>query len=238
MRTFLLSFFCVLFFGSAGAKEEIPYKAVIFDFGGVIATYDRTLEIDFVKDSLNIPRKEAIAMLKKVQEMELEEEKDFYEFLVQFVQKQGLNQYESRFWIRQWNQIQSIALKEIPGMLDLVKALKKRGLVTALFSNATSYQAKVVAKAGYYDHFEPLFLSHELKAEKPALKAYKLVLKELSFSAEKCLFIDDKPENVEAAIQSGMDGILFESPSQVIEELHKRGVDIQVRSIPKEAHAA
>lgn len=118
-------------------------------------------------------------------------------------------------------------------MLDLVTALNKKGFVTALFSNVTGHQAKVIAKTGYYDYFEPLFLSHELKVEKPELKAYKLVLKKLSLPAQECLFIDDKSENVEAAIQIGMDGIRFESPSQLVEELQKRGIKVHVRSIPK-----
>lgn len=237
MRSLLCSVFFFLLAGSAWAKDDLPYKAVIFDFGGVIATYDRALEIDFVKDSLNISRKEAIKLLLAVQDKELEEE-DAYEYLLHFVHSHGFSTDQSRFWIRQWNQMMSICLKEIPGMLDLVKALQKKGLVTALFSNATSYQAKAVAKAGYYDHFDPVFLSHELKLTKPSLKAYKLVLQKLSLPAQKCLFIDDKPENVEAAIEAGMDSILFENPSQLVNELHKRGLNVQVRSIPKVAHAA
>lgn len=226
----------VLLVGNGWAKEVQPYKAIIFDFGDVIATYDRALEIDFVKDSLNISRKEAIAMLKKVQEMELEDdEQDVYEYLLHFVRSHGLSTDQSRFWIRQWNQIMSIALKEIPGMLDLVKALNNKGFMTPLFSNVTSYHARAVAKAGYYDHFEPLFLSYELKAEKPDLKAYSLVLKQLSIPAKECLFIDERPENVEAAIQVGMDGILFESPAQLVEELHKKGIQVHIRKV---AHAS
>ncbi|MCE5317435.1 MAG: HAD family phosphatase [Parachlamydia sp.] len=232
MKSILYCLLLILPFSSGWAKEDLPYKAVIFDFGGVIATYDRALEIDFVMNSLNIKRKDAIGLLKKVQEMELQEE-NAYEYLLQFVHSHGLNSYQSRFWLRQWNHIVSIALKEIPGMLDLVTALNKKGLITAMFSNVTSHQAKVIAKTGYYDYFDPLFLSHELKVEKPDLKAYKLVLKQLALPAQECLFIDDRPENIEAAIQMGMDGILFESPTQLVGELYKRGIKVHVRSIPK-----
>ena len=67
----------------------------------------------------------------------------------------------------------------------------------------------MIGKAGYLDYFEPVLLSHPLKEEKPNHKAYKLVLKQLALPAQECLFIDDRPENIQAALESGMDAILF-----------------------------
>jgi putative hydrolase of the HAD superfamily len=39
--------------------------------------------------------------------------------------------------------------------------------------------------------------------------------------AEECVFIDDRPENIEAAKALGMEGIVFENYEQASEELEK-----------------
>lgn len=210
-------------------------QAVIFDFGGVIATVDRDLVTDFVAGSFGVSRDRALELIAKWQERQQKGE-DEYKFLQRDAHSHGLSSRESRFWLREWDRVNAIAFKEIPGMLDLVRGLQKRGFVTALFSNMTSSQERRVAKAGYLDYFDPLFLSHLLKVEKPDLKAYQRVIKKLALPPGSCLFVDDKLENVQAAKECGMDAILFTDPAQLVEDFQQRGIEVRVRSIRKAQH--
>ena len=60
-------------------------------------------------------------------------------------------------------------------------------------------------------HFRDALLSYELGVAKPDPEFFRLGLAELSTSAEECVFIDDKSENVEAAESLGIAGVRFVS---------------------------
>ena len=44
----------------------------------------------------------------------------------------------------------------------------------------------------------------------------------------KCFYVDDKQENVDAAIEAGMDAVLFQSGSHLIQAIQRRGVEINL----------
>ncbi|MEJ7677523.1 MAG: hypothetical protein WKG06_06550 [Segetibacter sp.] len=45
--------------------------------------------------------------------------------------------------------------------------------------------------------------------------------------AEEALFIDDNIRNVDAAKHVGLNAILFKSPSQLLEDLSAKGIDLK-----------
>ena len=69
-------------------------------------------------------------------------------------------------------------------------------------------------------------VSAHIKMMKPDLEIYQYFLDKFSLSAKNCLFIDDRPENIAGCKAAGMDGIVFNSPDQLIEELKNRGIDV------------
>ena len=69
----------------------------------------------------------------------------------------------------------------------------------------------------------PVLLSYEIGVKKPNPEAFKILLQKLQLSASFVIFIDDRIENVEAAKNQGIDAILFVNPSQLKDELEKRG---------------
>lgn len=58
-------------------------------------------------------------------------------------------------------------------------------------------------------HFQKIFLSYQLRCQKPDAKIYQLVLEDTGVRPEQVLFVDDRPENVEAANAVGMRGVQF-----------------------------
>lgn len=64
-------------------------------------------------------------------------------------------------------------------------------------------------------------LSFQERLIKPAPEIYQLLLKRYGLKAEECVFIDDTAKNVEAAVKQGMKGIVFQTLTQVKEELEE-----------------
>lgn len=73
----------------------------------------------------------------------------------------------------------------------------------------------------FKDYFDIFVNSAEENLEKPGLAVYELVCKKLGVQPEECIFIDDLPENVDAARKLGMIGIVwtdFQSLKQGLED--------------------
>ena len=73
----------------------------------------------------------------------------------------------------------------------------------------------------YFDYFICSGYVHEMK---PHADIYQAAIDISGFPPETALFIDDKPENCEAAVALDMKAIRFESPAQLTQELAQLGI--------------
>ena len=101
----------------------------------------------------------------------------------------------------------------------LVHDLGKLGIKTAVLSNTIEPHAKALREAGLYDGFDMVLLSHEIGLRKPSSDIYEYALDVLKADPEKTIFIDDDPENAQAASQVGIRGITFVNPEQLENDL-------------------
>ena len=67
--------------------------------------------------------------------------------------------------------------------------------------------------------FDQFFLSYEMGLLKPDPAYFHHVLYRLWASPANCIFIDDRPENVRAARNVGIDGLVFESIEKLKSDL-------------------
>ncbi len=67
--------------------------------------------------------------------------------------------------------------------------------------------------------FEGILVSGEEKTRKPFPEIYKLTLERFNITAENALFIDDNLRNIKAAEAFGINGIHFESPEALLNQL-------------------
>lgn len=218
--TLLLSF--AAFLTPLAAAENTKIKAIIFDFGGVIAKTDRDEVAKFIAKKLNISREDAViilAGLKKNNLQGLTEE----EYWTSYAKAKGIKLPAD--WLEQMNKELLAALKEIPGMVNLVKCLKNQGIQTALLSNVSQSHAEIKKKLGLYELFNPAILSYEVGIRKPDPKAYHLILQKLKMKPEEVIFIDNKAINIATAKSLGMDAIEFQNTKQLIEALKERGIN-------------
>ncbi|MEH6714791.1 HAD family hydrolase [Parasphingorhabdus flavimaris] len=113
----------------------------------------------------------------------------------------------------------------VEGMLDLVRALANRGVPLFAISNfgAESW-AQFRPSAPIFDLFSDIVISGEEKLIKPDAAIYELALQRFSRRADQCLFIDDRPENIEAGEAVGIAGHHFTSATSLENELKALGL--------------
>jgi putative hydrolase of the HAD superfamily len=90
----------------------------------------------------------------------------------------------------------------------------RRGLRLAILSNAPVEVAERIDAAPWLAPFTRRFFSCRLRAGKPDPAAYRAVLTELDARPEEVVFFDDRPANVAAACDLGIDAHLFRHPGQ------------------------
>jgi HAD superfamily hydrolase (TIGR01509 family) len=110
-------------------------------------------------------------------------------------------------------------------MLELIGRLRKCYQVVC-FTNTEPEVAELNRRNGLFDYFERAFISSEMGLRKPDPKSYKKVLDELYIKPQQAVFIDNDPNNVEAAKRIGINGIVYRDVSHLKRELASLGVDI------------
>jgi putative hydrolase of the HAD superfamily len=76
------------------------------------------------------------------------------------------------------------------------------------------------------DLFDAFFGSCYLGLRKPDRKIYQVALDVLQRDPEDCVFVDDRQENVAAAVSLGIHGIRYEGSGQLTEALEQVGVSL------------
>jgi putative hydrolase of the HAD superfamily len=131
---------------------------------------------------------------------------------------QELSDWDARMWLTQ-----------NPAMLDWQLALKQRGFLTAIVSNmGDTVHAAMERELAWLARFDVLVFSYQLRIAKPDPAIYRYVLEKLGTQPEETLFIDDRPDNVSAAIALGMRGIVFSTVEKLRENLIALGLDKQL----------
>jgi glucose-1-phosphatase len=110
----------------------------------------------------------------------------------------------------------------MPGMEELIRELEGK-VKLGLFSNTDPLHYQHICDiTPIMEIFDRPTLSYEIGMQKPAGESYQIAARNVDTAAEKCLYIDDLLENVEAAQQAGMQGIQFTSIAQLRNELAVR----------------
>ncbi len=76
----------------------------------------------------------------------------------------------------------------------------------------------------FADFFDDVVVSGAEKMVKPDPEIYQLAIERFNLAPARSLFIDDKQDNIDAAINAGMQGHLFESSQALAEHFEKIGL--------------
>ena len=99
---------------------------------------------------------------------------------------------------------------DIPGMLEIIQDLKTKGIGVYGLTNwpaATFTEARRRFKT--LASIDKYVVSSAVKLAKPEPEIFQLLLSKYDLKVDECVFIDDRKDNVNAAISLGMSGIVY-----------------------------
>ena len=97
----------------------------------------------------------------------------------------------------------------VPGMADLVGELKAKGYGIYLLSNAATDVPDYWERVPGHEYFDDLCVSAFEGYIKPQPELYRRAIEKFGVDPAQCVFIDDVTANIEAALNAGMQGIVF-----------------------------
>jgi putative hydrolase of the HAD superfamily len=114
----------------------------------------------------------------------------------------------------------------IPSGLRLARELRDSGgyVMAALNNESRELNEYRISTFGLTDVFHAFFSSCYTGRRKPDPEAYQYALQITHRDPAESVFLDDRPENVEAAARLGLRTILVRDPDRLAEELRHAGV--------------
>jgi HAD superfamily hydrolase (TIGR01509 family) len=113
----------------------------------------------------------------------------------------------------------------IPPMIELHTELRKKKLPAYVFSNTNDLAiGHIRANFPFFSDFDGYILSYEHGVMKPETRLYEIVERATGRRGADILYIDDRPENVEAGAARGWQTVLHESAPATREAMQKLGL--------------
>jgi putative hydrolase of the HAD superfamily len=203
---------------------NLALRAVIFDYGMVLS---------------GPPDPEAHAELVRITGLPAEQLDPLYwadriafdagtvsgqEFWRRIAQEARLNLSETAIGeLAQWDARMWMTVNQ--AMLAWQQKLKESGLRTAIISNLGDTVHDAMAREfKWLSQFDVLVWSYQLRLVKPDPAIYRYALDKLGTLPEEALFIDDRQENVDTAIETGMKGLVFSTVERLRADLVATGL--------------
>ena len=183
-------------------------KAVIFDCFGVLITIGRDLLHQTYPQF-----SDQLTELERQSDSGLVSRSEFYNSVVTITgisMDDAMNKYYS---VENYNQ----------SSIDLIKQVKATGRYKiGLLSNiGHGWLDDFLPIMNSMNLFDAVILSSDIGITKPDPKIFELMAEKLGVNTDECIMIDDTPVNIASAINTGMQGIIFDSIDQAKTDLGK-----------------
>lgn len=194
-------------------------KNIIFDVGNVLVEYNP----DGLMRRLGFDEETLQAVNQAVFQNELWNESDRgvlspEELLEAFIANNPVYEKE----IRQVIDAVGDTISLMPYTVEWVKGLKERGYHLYILSNYAEYTyEKTSHKMEFLPYMDGVVFSYRCKLIKPEKEIYEYICETYGLKPEESVFLDDREDNVQAARNMGMNGIVFENYAQGSETLEQ-----------------
>lgn len=119
-------------------------------------------------------------------------------------------------------------LEPLPGLVDFLDGARRRGLKTALVTNAPGENVAAILPAlKLQDFFDATVLSEDVEAVKPDPAPYRAALKKLGVAPEEALAFEDSVSGIASSVGAGIPTVGIAS-TQDPERLRGAGVFVVV----------
>jgi glucose-1-phosphatase len=125
----------------------------------------------------------------------------------------------------EFKDIWNIIFQEDPEVNNAILYLKNKGYPVFLLSNTNELHFSYIMERYPIVHsLDEWILSYEVGAKKPKQKIYDSIFEKTDTTRGEVLYIDDVPEYVEAAINYGLQGLVFKNAKDVWELLKENSI--------------
>ncbi len=197
--------------------KPVPFKAVLWDLGGVILRTEDWEPRHCLDRMLALPNGK---IYKLVFESEISRKATIGE----------ATNDDLWMWVGEQLELSSDELALVRDEfwsgdqidLELIRFIRARtnGTKMGLLSNGWSSTRRFLEERWHIaDIFDDIIVSAEVELAKPDRRIYQLALDRLGVEAEQTIFIDDFIENIQGARELGIHGIHFKDRQIVMEEL-------------------
>jgi len=109
-------------------------------------------------------------------------------------------------------------------MIDWAANLQRAGIKTGILSNMPdAMEVGIRDTFDWIENFDHHTWSHRLLLAKPEAAIYRHAAEGLALPPAEILFIDDREENIEAAVAVGMQAIQYTNHDTFVQEMNERG---------------
>ena len=205
-------------------------EAILFDFGGVMATFYRPDRFRTMEGRLGLPAGSLPKILWHSPDWRLAElgTIDDEAYWRRTAPRLGfdLEAEGAEAQIRDFQRALFADVEPEPRMVDLVRRLGRR-YRTGLLSNTPAREpGPLLRRHGLEGLFEVVVLSAAVGLAKPDPAIYHLALEGLGTAAGATVFVDDYEPNVAAACELGLHGVHFAGYDELVAALGALGVEV------------
>lgn len=186
-------------------------KNVIFDVGNVLVNF-RPLEVmgdlHFPENVIKVLNEKMVnSPLWNELDLSIRPMKEIFNLMIEEVPE--YRQYTSQFFEKADEMCVAYDYSK-----EWVKSFKDRGYNTYILSNYAKELWEIHEGQGVFNflpNIDGKIVSGFVQKIKPDEAIYDILLKTYNLNPEECVFFDDRKENIEKAIELGINGILFTS---------------------------
>ena len=193
--------------------NDIPFKAVIFDLFETLITewgHEKYTKRKMCED-LGVDKDRFDVFWKEKEEERYLGKIDFESSILYAGSKMGkeIDSDTLAYVLNRRIAAKATCFENIdPEVLDMLDAIKKLGLRTAIVSNCSSEEVKVIRESELYRYFDEVVLSYEVHMKKPDRCIYEEAARRLGVELKDCIFVGDGGSNeLQGAKSAGMKAV-------------------------------
>lgn len=201
-----------MFSESCSSAQKIRPAIVVFDLGKVLVDFDYSRAGRRIADQSKLSPAEVQQYLDHSPllyryETGLMTRQEFYDTVREHTGFRGS--------LAEFGDFFADIFKEMPEMIALHAALRRRGIPTYIFSNTNDLAIEHIRRAfPFFANFDGYILSYQVGAMKPAAKIYEEMEKLSGKRGDDIVYIDDRQENIDAGAVRGWQTILQTTPAR------------------------
>lgn len=199
-----------------------PIDAVVFDIGGVLLDWNpRYLYRQLFDDEQEMER-----FLSEICTLDWHESHDRgRSFAVSCPELASVHPEYAEMIYAWGRRSEEMVTGQIDETVELLRRLKAAGVPCYALTNMETETFPLRAKRfPFFGWFDGAVVSGFEGVIKPEREIFERLLERFNLTPERTLFVDDSRRNVEAALQLGIQAVLFESPAALEQLLSEAGL--------------